>query len=127
MACQPQAVSYSAQNQGVDKGSFKPRDVVAQNLKALMDAKIGPTSQSELKRRSGVAQATIGRILSKETAASIETLTDLAGAYGLEGWQLLVPGMHPTNPPVLQPVSKEERALYDRLRATVKDLAKLQG
>ena len=106
---------------------FKPKAVLRQNLKALMDAKAGPSSQSELKRKSGVAQATIGRILSeKGENARMETIDRLAKVYGLEGWQLMVPGIDPTNPPVLQPVSKAERALYDRLKDTVKDLAKLQ-
>lgn len=127
LACQPQLVCQPRQNRAVDKSDFKPRAILAQNLKALMGNPNGPNSQSELKRRSGVSQATIGRILRKEAAATVETLAALAGAYGLEGWQLMVPGMHPTNPPVLQPVSPQERALYERLRATVQDIAKLKS
>lgn len=110
----------------MDKKNFKPRAVLAQNLKALMGAKVGPTSEMDLARRSGVAQATIGRIKRQEVASSIETVSEIAAAYGLEGWQLLVAGMDPTNPPVLLPVSKAERALYDRLRAAAEDIAKLK-
>lgn len=89
-----------------------------------MGTKDGPRTQSELFRKSGVAQATIGRILSPEGVdAGIETVDKIARAYGLEGWQLLVAGMDPTNPPVLQPVSKEERAFYDRVRSLYQDTA----
>jgi transcriptional regulator with XRE-family HTH domain len=97
--------------------------VLRRNLKALMGTKAGPTSQGELHRKSGVAQSTIGRILSAEGEDSgIETVDRIAKAYGLQGWQLLVAGMDPTNPPVLQPVSKAERALYDRLKELAKDI-----
>lgn len=111
----------------MDKNQFSPRAVLAMNLKALMASKHGPRSQSELRRKSGVAQATIGRILSDGGEnARIETVEKLARAYGLDGWQLMIPGMDPSNPPVLQPISKEERALYDRLTQTAHDLAKFR-
>lgn len=110
-------VGHSDQNRFVEKSQFRPRMVLRTNLQALMDLKGGPNSQGELHRKSGVAQATIGRILSKGgNNARIETIDKLAKAYGLEGWQLLVAGMDPSNPPVLQAVSKEERDLYQRLR-----------
>lgn len=106
---------------------FKPEVILAQNVKALMGTKGGPNTQAALAERSGVAQATIGRILNPtgKNAARIDTVTAIAKAYGLEGWQLMVAGMNPTNPPVLQPVTAAERALYDRLKDTIKDLAKL--
>lgn len=90
-----------------------------------MGTKEGPRTQGELFRKSGVAQATIGRILSdKGENARIETVEKLAAAYGLQAWQLMVAGMDPTNPPVLQPVSKEERAFYERVKALYQDVGK---
>ncbi len=107
-------------------GQFRPRTVLAQNLKALMARKDGPRSQSELFRKSKVAQATIGRILSEGGEnARIETVDKLASAYGLEGWQLLVPGMDPSNPPTLRSRSKHEDELYGRLKSAAEELAKL--
>jgi transcriptional regulator with XRE-family HTH domain len=111
----------------VDKSLFKPRAILSKNLKGLMATKAGPNSQLGLARKSGVAQATIGRIIRQETAATIETLEDLAKAYGLQAWQLMVAGMDPNNPPVLQAVSKEERALYERLKSAVQDISKAQS
>lgn len=114
----------------VDKNQFAPRAVLRRNLKALMDkaAKDGNaelSKQIRLGKKAGVGQATIGRILSPQGEDSgVETVAKLAKAFGLEGWQLMVPGMDPSNPPVLQPVSKEEQALYSRLREAALDYAK---
>lgn len=105
----------------IDKNKFTPRAVLARNLKALMESKIGPTSEMALGRKAGVAQATIGRIKREEVAASIETVEQLATAYGLQPWQLLVAGMDPGNPPVLVPISKAERALYESLKAAMRE------
>lgn len=112
----------------VSKADFEPKSVLRRNLKALMDKakKDGDrelASQIRLGKKAGVAQATIGRILSAEGEnASIEKVSRLARAFGLEGWQLMVAGMDPSNPPVLQPVSKAERALYERIKDLAKDL-----
>lgn len=112
----------------MDKADFKPKAVLRRNLQALMDKakEAGNTqlsSQIQLGKKAGVGQATIGRILSQQGEDSgIETVHKLAQAFGLEGWQLLVAGMDPKNPPVLQPVSKAERELYDRLKQLAKDL-----
>jgi len=107
----------------VSRDQFKAVSVLAQNLKALMQSKAGPKSQLALAKKSGVGQATIGRILREETAASIDTVEEIAAAYGLQAWQLMVAGMDPTNPPVLVPISKAERALYDSLKAAMKEAA----
>ena len=125
--CQPQTVRLSYQNRFVDKRRFTPSAVLQQNLRALLACSYGPNSQAELKRQSGVAQATIGRILSNSGEnARIETVWKLAKAYGLEGWQLMIIGFDPKDPPVLQPITKEERALYERLKDLSKDLGKIK-
>ena len=91
--------------------------------KAKKDGDRERASQIQLGKKAGVSQATIGRILSDEGEDSgIETVAKLAKAFGLEAWQILVAGMDPSNPPVLQPVSKEEQELYRRLKDLAKDL-----
>ena len=109
----------------IDKNAFRPRSVLANNLGALMRHGSGPRTQLELARRSGIAQATIGRILTQQSAASIETVAAIALCYGIEAWQLLVAGMDPNNPPVLQPVSQAEKALYQRLKEAAVAIAAL--
>lgn len=101
--------------------------VLRTNVLALMRSPHGPGSQGELQRKSGVAQATLGRILSPRGENSkIETIEAIAKVYGLEAWQLMVAGFNPANPPVLQPVSQQERELYERLKALSKDISGLE-
>jgi transcriptional regulator with XRE-family HTH domain len=122
---QPLSVDAFAHNRTVMPEDFTPKVVLAQNLRALMNSRLGPTTQMALAKKSGVSQATIGRIDRQEVAASVDTVAALANAYSLEPWQLLVPGMVPNNPPVLVPVSAREKALYDRLRAAALEIAEL--
>jgi transcriptional regulator with XRE-family HTH domain len=123
--CQPLTVSIYNQNRFVRAEDFKPRAVLRQNVDALLKSKRGPTNPTALGKAAGVGQATIDRILSDEGVnARIETLAKIAKVYELEAWQLLVAGMHPSNPPVLLPVSKAERTLYDGLKAAMAEAAK---
>lgn len=110
----------------MDGKRLTPTRVLADNLRVLLASGTGPTSQLGLKGKSGVAQGTIGRILTEQTAARIDTVERLAKAYSLTGWQLMVPGLDARNPPTLRAMSPEEQALYDRLRQTAQDLAKLK-
>lgn len=122
---QPQMVCRTAHNHAMDSDIFKPRQVLAQNIAGLMGTREGPKTHTDLAAKSGVAQGTIGRILKCEVDARIDTVSNLAGAYGLEAWQLMVAGMNPTNPPVLMPVSEREKALYASLRAVAHEITQL--
>lgn len=101
-----------------------PIPALQQNLKACMAMAGYPQSQPELAKKSGVGQNTISRILSKGENVRLETLSKIARAYDLDSWQLLVPGMDPRNPPVLQPVSNEERELWNRIKDAFRQTAK---
>jgi len=122
---QPHTVGPYHDNIKMDSSDFTPRKVLAQNLNALLNSRIGPSNQSELKRKSGVAQSTIGRVIRGEVSATVDTLGQIAKCYGLEPWQLLVAGMDPKNAPVLQMASAEEKALYIRLKEAAAGLAAL--
>lgn len=103
------------------RDSMNSRAVLSTNLAALMTAK-GDT-QIGLKRRSGIAQATIGRILRQETAADLDTIAALARAFNLMAWQMLVPDLDPANPPVVR-LTEAERELYQRLQTLAVEVAK---
>lgn len=129
LSCQPPVVSVLNHTRFVpSKDDFEPKAVLRRNLTALMDKAKRDGNQDlsrqiRLGKKAGVAQASIGRILSpKGENSSIETVDKLAKAFGLQGWQLLVAGFDPSNPPVLQPVTKAERELYQRLKELAKDL-----
>lgn len=108
----------------------KPRDplrqVLRENLRTLMKNN-NDEGQSDLHRRSGVAQSTIGRILADEGEnARIETLERIAKAYGLNAWQLLIPDINPKNPPMLRIAGEVEKALYARLEDALEGLKNLK-
>lgn len=125
LLCQPLAVPRLNQNRLVDRKRFSPRQILRINVQALLDSGIGPKSQSALHKKCGVAQATIGRILRPEGEnPKVENVAAIAKAYGLEAWQLLIAGMDPKNPPVLSPVTKAERELWDKLRAVYDEVGK---
>lgn len=98
-------------------GRFKeqnPRATLAQNLKALMQH--GELNRSQLAGKAGISHTTIGRVLKESHAPDLDTLSALAGVFALTPWQILVPHLDPSNPPVLQAATAQERELYERLR-----------
>lgn len=60
------------------------RKLVSQRLKKAMREHPNINTQLALQKKSGVAQATIGRILREEVNAGIETLSDLARALDID-------------------------------------------
>lgn len=86
---------------------MESRALLARNLAALMAKSPDLDTQGKVHRRSKVAQATIGRILRKEGGATLDTLDQLAAAFGVSAWQLI----HPK--PDMKP---NEAAFYAQLR-----------
>jgi DNA-binding XRE family transcriptional regulator len=102
----------------------KMRDVVADNIVRLMDAHPEMGTQNALARASKVPQRTIGRIVNKEVTPSIDVLFELAKAFDLQAWQLLVPDLDPKSAPVLRIATAAEEALYQRIIAAAAELSK---
>lgn len=68
-----------------------PAEVFRINLIALMEkTKIKP---SELERRSGISRRMIGFLVDGERKPSVETAESIANAFGLTGWQMLLPNL----------------------------------
>lgn len=61
---------------------MKLRNQIASRLKTLMESNSSLSTQSKLEKKSGVAQATIGRILRSETDTRVDTLLSIAEAFG---------------------------------------------
>ncbi len=51
----------------------------------------------------------------------------IAERFNLSAWHLLVPGFDPGNPPTLQPVTPQERALYDKIMSAARAIASEPG
>ncbi|MEI2416188.1 helix-turn-helix transcriptional regulator [Orrella sp. JC864] len=55
----------------------------------------------DLSARCKVSKSTLARARTGESVLRIDNLEDIARAYGLEAWQLLVPHVDPNTPPRL--------------------------
>jgi hypothetical protein len=113
------------------------RDVLADNLKALMIAnpqygKLLSLEQATATRGGGkrIGKTTLANILAKTTPVNLDYVEILAKVFGLAPWQMLVPGLRPDNPQILKSTGPEEEALWDRLgelRDIVKQIDQLEN
>lgn len=71
----------------------------ARNVKALMKAHPVLSSQAAVSRHAGMDQRTVGRIVNCEHAPTLVQIEKLARAFGLQPWQLFVPGLDPKDMP----------------------------
>lgn len=72
---------------------YEPSDtgeLAARNLQAWMQGNRELSTQGKLAKASGVAQATINRMLNNEASVSISTLESIARAFGRRGYELLI-------------------------------------
>ncbi|TCD17366.1 helix-turn-helix domain-containing protein [Lelliottia amnigena] len=94
-----------------------PTDIgllAAQNLERWMRESLELSSQGKLHKASGIAQATINRMLNNEVSVSIATLESLAAPFGRQGYELLI---HPRDPANIN----YDRARYASLPEQEKD------
>lgn len=80
---------------------MRSRDVLSANLMALMEATRALDTQQKVADAAGVGQTTISRMSRGDGSTRIASIEAVASAFGLESWQLLVPGLDPKNQPVL--------------------------
>jgi transcriptional regulator with XRE-family HTH domain len=108
------------------------REILATNLRALMDSSEHLKSTPAIERATEklgckVGKSTVDRALKSETPLNIDYLQAIARVFGVDAWQLLVVSMNPKNPPVLKSVGKAEDALYQRIGALVKEAAEMES
>jgi len=65
-------------------------------------------------------------MVSGAVSPTLRQIEDVAKLLGLQPWQLLVPGLDPTNPPVVT-MTETERALYARLREGIAQLPPIRS
>lgn len=70
---------------------MRPRDILAANIKALIERHPSYGSPPELVKASGIPNGTLGRIRKAEVATTVDNLQGLAKAFKVEPWELLVP------------------------------------
>jgi len=68
--------------------------VVAENVKKLMDSHGSITSQEKLARASGVSQSSISRVMRADTRATIKTVYEISCAFRVPMSQIVDPKAH---------------------------------
>lgn len=108
-------------------GREDSRATLWSNVQTLMRHRYGGENLTRLAKDCKFSPATSSRLKTMETSVTLETMNKLADFFGVEPWQLLVPGMSATSPPVLRSISPAERELYERLLLTATELARNAG
>lgn len=94
-----------------DTGDAGLRSVVAKNLRHLMDSSRSLKTLEAVEtqtERGGfkVGKSTIGRLLNGQTPISLDKLSAIGKAFGVEAWQMLNPdGATPGPAPQQQPAA----------------------
>ncbi len=91
------------------------REVLAQNLNALVSWHAPKLSTQVLARRIGIGNGTLGRLRNAQVECTIETLDQVARYFRLEPWQLLVPGLDPARLPQARGMDPREREMLGAL------------
>lgn len=103
------------------------RRTVAENIAVLQqyarDHKGTYVDDASIATKAKLTPSTVGRVRKGQIATAIDTLDAIAKVYGLRAWQLLIPGLDPSNPPVV-PYTDAERALYWRIKSVAADFAR---
>ena len=73
---------------------MRPRDVLANNLRALMAARPDLDTLPKITARSGVSNGTLDRIRRAVVSTRVDELEKLGRAFGVEPWELLRPHGH---------------------------------
>lgn len=96
--------------------------VLWKSVSALMHKHYGEENLTRLARECKIGPGTASRMKEGETSVGLEIIDKIAKRFGVQSWELLVPNFDPSNRPALQPVSEQERRLYERLREVAKEL-----
>lgn len=94
-----------------------------QNVSALMREHYGKENLTRLAKDCCLGPATITRIKEQKTSVGLEVIEQIAARFHIDPWQLMVPGMDPKSPPVLQPINDRERKLYESIMSAAKLIA----
>ena len=108
-------MSYAAYVTEIDS-----RRVLWTNLTALMDHHWEGENLTRLAREAKIGPGSATRMKQQTTSVGIELLDKVGRVFGVEAWQLLVPGLNPKSPPTLMPASEAERAFYKRVADAMK-------
>jgi transcriptional regulator with XRE-family HTH domain len=73
---------------------MRPRDILANNLRALMASRPDLDTLPKITARCGVSNGTLDRIRRAVVSTRVDELERLGKAFGIEPWELLRPHGH---------------------------------
>lgn len=98
------------------------KNVLWASVSALMQKHYGGENLTRLAKDCKFGPGTSTRLKARETSVGVDILDKIAQHFHLQPWELLVDSFDPDNRPTLQPVSEQERRLYERLREVAKEI-----
>lgn len=98
------------------------RKVLWKSVSALMHKHYGAENLTRLAKDCKVGPGTASRLKEAQTSVGLEIVDKIARHFHVEPWELLVPGFDPGNRPTLQPITEQERRMYERLREVAKEI-----
>jgi transcriptional regulator with XRE-family HTH domain len=93
---------------------MRPRDILSNNLRALMASRPDLDTLPKVTARSGVTNGTLDRIRRAVVSTRVDELARLGKAFGIEPWQFLRPqGQAPLSPLALSLAAHLDRSAAD--------------
>lgn len=114
--------SARATDYGESMTPIDTKSTLWRNLSALMRHHWGKENLARLSREARIGLASCTRLKEQQTSIGLELLESVAQAFGLQAWQLLIPNLDPSNPPVFV-MSDSERQFYERMNAALREVA----
>jgi len=99
------------------------KQAISVNLKHLREST--KLSQEAFAKKCGMHQRAYGRLENGENWQHLESLHKIAVANDLNVWQLLIPNLDISNPPLLSTESAIQKEFYDKIKAAALGLSKL--
>lgn len=90
-------------------------EILWANIAALMQHHWKEENLTRLSKTAKIGQGTPPRIKALQPNTGIDSITKIAAVFDLQAWQLLMPGLDPSNPPVGS-MTAQEQALYRRMK-----------
>lgn len=78
------------------------QEILWKNVQAIMRYHFHEENLNRFANETKIGMGTISRIKAKEKDVRVGTLTKIAKRFGLQPWQLLMPGLDPAQPPVIE-------------------------
>lgn len=82
----------------------------------------GGENLTRLAREADIGPGSCSRIKAQQTSVGLEIVDKIASLFGVETWQLFVPGFDPKNLPALAPLTEAERDFYHRMLTAARAL-----